>query len=137
MAWLYVAASRELGKWGAEVGISQHLYKVGLAEDGAEEAVATLNEERHAGAADWRLVKTQQTEGVDEGAILERLAAKERVVDPAYYPRIKGARGIFKVKLANVENYLLVKQALAGEEHHLVKPKAADIADYLLRLALG
>ena len=38
---------------------------------------------------------------------------KERMVDPAYYPRLKGAEGIFRVSLPNVQNSLLIQRTLA------------------------
>jgi hypothetical protein len=63
------------------------------------------------------------------------VAAKEKAVDPTYYPRLKNTAGIFRLRIANVESQLLVQQALKGEDPHLVKVKSADIALYLLNLA--
>ena len=93
MPQLYVAASKELGKWGADVGISKHLYKLGIVEGGAEEAVAALNQSAHAGQSDWKLIKKQTVEGLTEETALERVQRKEKLVDPNYYPRIRGASG--------------------------------------------
>jgi hypothetical protein len=137
MPHLYVAASKELAKWGADVGISKHLYKLGVAEDGAEEAVAELNQSAHAGQSDWKLVKKQAVEGLSEEIALERVQRKEKLVDPNYYPRIRGASGIFRVKPVNVENHILVAQALEGREPKLDKLKPADIAQYLITIAAG
>jgi hypothetical protein len=135
MPTLYVAASKELGKWGAEVGVSKHLYKLGLAQDKAEDAVAALNDAGYAGQRDWKLVKKQAVEAVSEDAAIERVQRKEKALDPTYYPRLRGTSGIFRVKPVNVENHILVGQALAGREPKLDKLKPADIAQYLLTLA--
>lgn len=135
MPTLYVAASKELGKWGADVGISKHLYKLGIADDAAEEAVAALNKAGCAGQTDWKLLQKQSVEGLTEEAALERVQRREKLVDPNYYPRIRGATGIFRVKPVNVENHILVGQALAGREPKLDKLKPSDIAQYLITVA--
>jgi hypothetical protein len=137
MATIYVARSKALGEWGSDVGLGKNLYKVGVAEEGGKEAVEVLNADSHAGQTDWVLVKAEAGDGLEEPAVVERLAAKEKMVDPKYYPRIRGALGIYKVKLENVENHILVKQALAGEEPKLGKLKPADIANYLIVNAKG
>jgi hypothetical protein len=137
MPQLYVAASKELGKWGADVGISKHLYKLGIAEESAENAVDALNESRHAGQADWKLVKKQTVDALSEETALERVQRREKLVDPNYYPRIRGASGVFRVKPVNVENHILVGQALEGREPKLDKLKPADIAQYLITIAAG
>jgi hypothetical protein len=136
MAIIYVAKSQSLAKWGANVGFTKHLYKVGVAESTAEAALKALNKGRYAGEADWRLVTKQQTEFTDESAMLECLGRKERMVDPDLYPKLGVARGIFKVKLANVENHLLVKKTLEGSYEKTVKVKPTDIGDYLILNAL-
>ncbi|HEX7006958.1 MAG TPA: hypothetical protein VF274_07465 [Alphaproteobacteria bacterium] len=140
MTVIYVAASKETQRWAADVGLTKHVYKVGFAPGdskiAAEQAVAALNQENHAGAADWKLVKFQPVEGVDEAAAYERLAKRERMADPDYYPRLKGARGIFKVKPANVEAQMLVRRAMNDPDAKPAKSKVADIADYLIRNAL-
>lgn len=135
MASLYVATSKGLAGWGSDVGLTKHIYKVGLAVETAEAAIDTLNGAHYAGQTDWKLVKKQEAAVADEAAALARVAAKEKAVDPTYYPRLKNTTGIFKVKIANVESQLLVQQALKGEAPHLVRVKTADIALYLLNLA--
>lgn len=137
MTTLYVAKSQTLQKWGNDVGLSKHLYKIGVTEGKAVDAIAALNEANCAGQNDWRLIKKQDVEDVDEATALERLSQKEKPVDPKYYPKIRGDVGIFKVKLGNVENSLLMKQALAGKEFTVIKPKPDDIAAYLLEIASG
>ncbi|MNC87455.1 hypothetical protein D3C83_31830 [compost metagenome] len=135
MAEIYVAKSKGLEGWGADVGLTKHVYKVGVAAESAEAAVEELNANAVAGHADWKLVKKQEVEGVAEADALARLAKKQRLVDPTYYPGIKGAAGIFKVKPADVEQALLMNQALAGGEMKIVKANAPVIADYLIRNA--
>ena len=108
---------------------------MGVAEGSADEAIEALNDESFAGESDWRLLKQQDAGELQEADALDRLAKKEKAVDPNYYPKIRGAVGIFKVKIGNVANHLLVKRALAGDEEKIEKVKTADIAAYLMQNA--
>jgi len=135
MSVLYVATSKNLAGWAADVGLTKHVYKVGVAEGSADEAIEALNDESFAGESDWRLLKQQDAGELQEADALDRLAKKEKAVDPNYYPKIRGAVGIFKVKIGNVANHLLVKRALAGDEEKIEKVKTADIAAYLMQNA--
>jgi len=135
MTVLFVASSKNLASWAADVGLTKHVYKFGVAEIAAEDAVTALNDESYAGESDWRLLKQQEVEALDEADAIERLAKREKMVDPNYYPKIRGATGIFKVRIGNVANHLLVKRALAGDEQKLDKVKTADIAAYLFQNA--
>lgn len=137
MAVVYVASSKALAQWGAEVGLTKHIYKLGVAEGSAAAALETLNSSRHAGVADWKLLAKREMADGDEAALIERLTRKEKLVDPAFYPRLQGASGVFKVKPANVENHLLVKIALEGKDTAGVKVKPADVGAYLIRNAAG
>jgi hypothetical protein len=136
MATVYVARSQNLQQWASDVGLTAHVYKLGIANDSAESAVESLNQAKFAGESDWKLVKAQDAE-LDEATVLERIGKKEKVVDPAHYPRLGGASGIVKVKLANVQSRLLVQQMMAGEEEKKIKPKPPDIAAHLLQDAVG
>jgi hypothetical protein len=135
MTVLYVATSKNLAGWAADVGLTKHVHKLGIAEGSAADAIKALNDEDFAGASDWRLLKQEEVDGVEEAEAVERLARKEKMIDPNYYPKIRGAIGIFKVKIGNVANHLLVKRALAGGEQKLDKVKTADIAAYLIQNA--
>ena len=135
MAVLYIATSKNLAGWAADVGLTKHVYKLGVAEGSAADAIKALNDDACAGESDWRLLKQQDVDGLAEAGAVERVATKEKMIDPNYYPKIRGAIGIFKVKIGNVANHLLVKQALAGGEQKLDKVKAADIAAYLIQNA--
>lgn len=137
MTVIYAAFSKGLAQWGAEVGLTKHIYKLGVFDGPAAAAVDALNAAQHAGQSDWKLIAKQEVDSTDEAALLERLARKEKPVDPGLYPKIKGAAGIFKVKLANVENHLLVKVALEGRDTKAVKVKPADVGAYLIRNAAG
>lgn len=129
MPVLYVARSAKLSQWGSDVGLSKHIYKVGC----TDEPLKPLVEAGWAGETDWTIVKKQEAEGVTEDEVLERLAKKERVIDPAYYPRIKGTPGLFKVLPAHVENHILLARTLAGEPvSRELKLKASDFAAYLI-----
>lgn len=138
MPVVFVASSRALGKWGADVGLTKHIYKLGVAEDSAEAAVKEMNERSAAGFADWKLVKKEIVESTDEEALIARLAQKERMVDPGLYPKIRGERGLFKVKPENVDNHFLVRFALENEQAELkvFKATAVDFGTYLLHNAM-
>ncbi len=132
MATLYVARSAKLGKWASDVGLGKHIYKVGVTDEPVKALVAA----GWAGEGDWQLVKQQAAE-VSESEALERLAKKEKPVEPRYYPRIREAAGIFKVDPVHVENHMLVTRALAGEADATpIKLKPADFAAYLIHNAL-
>lgn len=136
MAVIYVAASKTVQDWAGSVGLTKHAYKLGVAEGTAKAAVEALNAEAHGGASDWKPIGEQAAD-IDEAQAIERLARKEKLIDPTYYPGLKGARGVFKVKITNAENHLVVKRALAGEEVIVKKLKPADIAAYLIHNALA
>ena len=135
MATVYVARSKALSDWGYDVGLSKHLYKVGLAESAVKDVIAA----GWAGEKDWSLVKKQDgIDGVTEDEIIDRLAGRVKMVDPKLYPRIRDARGIFKVAPAQVENQLIVAKALAGEgDIGQAKIKPADIGEFLIANGLS
>ncbi len=134
---IYVATSKGLQEWGADHGLTKNLFKLALCAGKAQEAVDALNAEKHGGYTDWKPIKGQKAGDIDEDTAIKRLAARERLIDPALYPGLKGARGIFKVRMEGVANHLLVKQTLAGNEPKLVKLKPGDIAIYLIQTALA
>ena len=135
MPVIYIARSKTLSDWGASVGISKNIFKVGVAETSGKESVTALNEEACAGVTDWKLVTAEDAGELGEEDAIERLEDKERLVDPKYYPRIKGAGGIFRVKLDNVEDSMLLDKALAGEESLSFKINPSDVAAHLIKSA--
>lgn len=137
MPVIYVARSKKLSDWGASVGISKHLFKVGIADGTGKTAVAALNDEECAGLDDWKLVGAEDAADLDEDEALERLGDTGIAVDPAYYPRIRGAAGIVRVKPDKVENSMLVQKAFAGDESLKFKVTPGDFATYLIKNARG
>jgi hypothetical protein len=132
MGAVYVARSTKLGKWASDVGLSKHVYKVGCTDDD----VAALVAQGWAGEDDWQLVKSIADDGIDEAQVIARIARREKLIDPRYYPRIRDAAGLFKVDPSHVENHILVAKALAGEAERVeLKLKPADFAGYLIDVA--
>lgn len=129
MPSLYVARSVKLGKWASDVGLGKQVYKIGVTEADPKAEAAT----GWAGETDWTIVKAEPVEDLDEDGAIDRLAGKERMIDPNLYPKLKGTRGVFRLNEAKVENHIVVSRALAGEsELKLVKPKPVDYAAYLI-----
>lgn len=134
MATLYVARSAKLGKWASDVGLSKNVFKIGC----TDEPLKPLLEAGWCGESDWTLVKKETVEGLDEEQAIARLAQKAKLIDPNFYPKLKGARGVFKVLPEHVENHIVVSRAMAG--HELLetgKLKPADFAAYLIHNAKG
>ena len=133
MTTIYVARSSKLSKWASDVGLSKHVFKLGCTDEDPKALVAA----GWASETDWQLVKQQDADGLTEAEVVERVARKEKLIDPNIYPRIRGALGLFKVLPAHVENHMLVRRALAGEAERLeIKLKPADFADYLIANAV-
>jgi hypothetical protein len=133
MTILYVARSADFSEWASDVGLSKHVYKVGC----TDEPLGPLIAAGWGGTTDWAVVNKQQIEGIDEAQILARLQRKEKMVDPVYYPRLKGATGIFKVAPDHVENHIFISKSMANEAlPKAMKLKPIDFADYLIHNAL-
>jgi hypothetical protein len=129
MPTLFVARSVKTSKWASDVGLGKLVYKVGVT-DGDPKAAAAAG---WAGESDWAIVKTEEIEGLDEDEAIERLARKERMIDPNLYPKLKGARGVFRLNLVQVENHIVISRALAGSSDKVeLKLKPADFAAYLI-----
>jgi len=134
MGVIYVARSARLSKWASDVGLSKHVFKIGFTDENPKSVVQQAG---WAGETDWALVKQQQADSLTDAEIIARLAAKTKMIDPNFYPKLKGAVGIFKVLPAHVENHIIVSKALAGEEERGErKLKPADFAAYMIHNAL-
>jgi hypothetical protein len=133
MPVLFVARSVKLSRWGSDVGLGKHVYKVGVADVDPKTLAAT----GWAGESDWKIVRTRDVEGLSEEEAVERLARKERMIDPNLYPKLKGTAGVFRLRAEQVENHILVSRALAGDSDRVeLKLKPADFADYLIHNAM-
>ena len=133
MGVIYVARSVKFGKWASDVGLSKHVFKVGCTEEDPKPVI----EKGWGGETDWALVKKREVEGLTEADAISRLARKEKMIDPTYYPRLRGATGIFKVPPEHVENHILVTRSMEGLSERIeLKLKPADFADYLIHNAM-
>ncbi len=133
MGTIYVARSAKFSGWASDVGLSKNVFKVGYTDEAPEEALKA----NWGGADDWTIVKKKAVDGPDEVELIAKLARKEKMIDPTYYPRLKGCTGIFKVVPDKVENSILVAKSMADETiSKLPKLKPADFADYLIQNAL-
>lgn len=130
MAVIYVAKSATVSEWASDVGLGKNIFQVGVAEDG-ESALAELNAGR-CGASDWTIVAETDAGAATAESVVEKLAKREKMIDPKLYPRLRGATGLFKVKLENVENHIMLKKALDGMQIAAIKIKPADFAAYLI-----
>ena len=129
MPVLYVARSVKLSRWASDVGLGKNVYKIGIA-DGDPKALAAAG---WAGETDWSIVRKTAIEGVSEDEALERLARKEKMIDPNLYPKLKGAVGVFRLTPSQVENHIMVTRALSGQSDRAeIKLKPTDYADYLI-----
>lgn len=132
MPVLFVARSAKLARWAFDVGFGKHVYKVGIS-DGDPKALA---EAGWAGESDWKIVRCEEIEGLNEEEVLERLSRRQKSIDPKLYPKLKGAAGVFRVSPEHVENHIIVGRALAGDSDRIdMKLKPADFAAYLIHNA--
>ena len=132
MPVLYVARSAKLARWASDVGFGKHVYKVGVSDDDPKALAAA----GWAGEADWKIVRREEIEDLGEDDALARLGRREKSIDPKFYPKLKGAAGIFRVSPEHVENHIIVGRALAGASDKVdLKLKPADFAAYLIHNA--
>ena len=123
-------------EWGADVGVSKQLYKVGYAEGDPEDAVKGLNDETYAGHSDWQLAGSREVEGLDAETVLERACERQKVLDPLYYPRLKGAKDIIRLDQRKVEAHIVIKKTMEGGDSKVPKLKPADMASFIIESIL-
>ena len=131
MPSIYVALSPLMQEWGAEVGISKHLYKVGLTDEDPNAAINELNTATYGGQKDWELAGARDAD-LDHGVLAARLSERQKLIDPLYYPRIKGAKDIVKADQRKVEANLVIKRTMEGRDSKVPKLKPADFAAYIM-----
>ena len=137
MSTIYVAMSKTLQEWGSDIGISKHIYKVGLMDDPKADVAKVMNDASALGQVDWKVIaKREVPELNDEDEVLARLALRLKLVDPTYNPKLKGTRSVFKLNPFDVDSHYVMKQALAGEQPKVKKLKPVDIGNYLIENAL-
>jgi hypothetical protein len=133
MSEIFVARSAKLGQWASDVGLGKNVFKVGVADGDPK----PLIEAGWAGETDWALLRKQTVDGLSEDDVIERLARKNKMIDPTYYPKLKGMRGIFRLTPEQVENHIMIARAMAREnELKVLKVKPVDFADFLIQNAL-
>ena len=133
MPVLFVARSAKLARWASDVGFGKHVYKIGVSDEDPKELASV----GWAGETDWKIVRQDEVEGLPEDEAIERLARREKPIDPKLYPKLKGAAGVFRVSPEHVENHIIVGRALAGDSDRVdLKLKPADFAGYLIHNAL-
>jgi hypothetical protein len=130
MAVIYVAKSLTVIEWASDVGLGKNIFKIGVADD-ADAMLAELNT-GVCGGTDWTMLETAEAGELTNDQAIERLSKREKMIDPKLYPRLRGTTGLFRVKLDNVENSVLVKKALEGAALAALKLKPDDIASYLI-----
>lgn len=133
MGTIFVARSASLSDWASDVGLSKHVFKLGVADEDLKSLIAA----GWAGFPNWTLLKQAPADDITDEAAIEKLAAKVKMIDPGLYPKIKGVRGIFKVTQAQVENHIVVTKALQGSTELLApKLKPVDYAAFMIHNAL-
>jgi hypothetical protein len=133
MGILYVARSAKLCRWASDVGLGKHVYKVGVTE-GDPRGLAAAG---WAGETDWTITRKQSVEDLSEEEALERLARKEKLIEPNLYPKLKEAAGVFRLAPNRVESHIIVTRALAGESDRIeIRLRPTDFADYLIHNTL-
>ena len=133
MPVIYVARSAKLSKWASDVGLGKNVFKVGV----ADEPLKPLIEAGWAGETDWAVLKKQDAGARTEDEVIDGLARKNKMVDPAYYPKLKGTRGVFRLTPEQIENHIMIARAMAREDElKVIKVKPADFADFLIYNAL-
>ena len=136
MPIVYIAMSNAMQEWGADVGVSKQLYKVGFADTDPQEAVQGLCDENYAGHSDWQLAASREVDGLDTETVLQRAGERQKVLDPLYYPRIKGANDIVRLDQRKVEANIVIKKTMEGRDSKVPKLKPADMAEFLIESVL-
>ena len=138
MATLFVARSAALSDWASDVGLSKNVFKVGVAADPAADPVADIIARGWAGEGDWALVRSLDGIDLGEEEVIAKIAKREKMIDPRYYPRLREAQGVFKVNPDSVKRGIVLARAMAGEnERAPIKLKTADFGAYLIGLVQG
>ena len=137
MSVVYIAMSVAMQEWGADVGVSKHLYRVGFTDGEAQEAVQDMCDEGYAGHTDWQLAGNRDAGDLDAETLLQRAVERQKTLDPLYYPRIKGAKDIVKLDQRKIEANIVIKKTMEGKDSKVPKLKPSDMAEFLLDSVLS
>jgi hypothetical protein len=129
--------SQTMQEWGNDAGISKHLYKVGFTDDAPADAVKELSDSGYGGQNDWTLLDTREADSLDQNALMGRITNRMKLIDPLYYPKLKGAKDIVRLDQRKVEASIVIKLTMEGRASKVPKLKPKDMAGFILDVALG
>ena len=132
---IYVARSVALTKWGADVGLGKNFFKIGVVPATAD--IPGALQPGLCGETDWIVVMECDGADASEEPVIERLQKKEKMIGSGPLSQAQGSTRHLQVKQDNVENHILVKKALEGQEPKELKLKPGDFAGYLIHNAIG
>ena len=137
MPSVYIAMSETMQEWGNDAGISKHLYKIGFTDEKPEDVVKDLNDAGYGGQKDWVFLAARDADTIDPAALMKRIGERMKVIDPLYYPKIKGAKDIVRLEQRKVEANIVIKLTMEGRASKVPKLKPKDMANFILDAALG
>ena len=137
MPSVYIAMSQTMQEWGNDAGISKHLYKIGFTDEVPADAVKELSASGYGGQNDWVLLDTREADSLDQDALMARITNRMKLIDPLYYPKLKGAKDIVRLDQRKVEASIVIKLTMEGRASKVPKLKPKDMAGFILDVALG
>lgn len=137
MPSVYIAMSQTMQDWGNDAGISKHLYRIGFTDEAAADAVKELAESGYGGQTDWVLLESREADSLDQDALMARITNRMKLIDPLYYPKLKGAKDIVRLDQRKVEASIVIKLTMEGRASKVPKLKPKDMAGFILDVALG
>lgn len=137
MPSVYIAMSQTMQEWGNDTGISKHLYRIGFTDGVPADAVKELNDSGYGGQTDWVLLDAREADTLDQDALMARITNRMKLIDPLYYPKLKGAKDIVRLDQRKVEASIVIKLTMEGRASKVPKLKPKDMAGFILEVALG
>lgn len=137
MPSVYIAMSQTMQDWGNDAGISKHLYRIGFTDEAPADAVKELSERGYGGQNDWVLLEAREADTLDQDALMARITNRMKLIDPLYYPKLKGAKDIVRLDQRKVEASIVIKLTMEGRASKVPKLKPKDMAGFILDVALG
>jgi hypothetical protein len=137
MPSVYIAMSQTMQEWGNDAGISKHLYRIGFTDEAPADAVKELSKSGYGGQNDWLLLDMREADSLDQGALMARITNRMKLIDPLYYPKLKGAKDIVRLDQRKVEASIVIKLTMEGRASKVPKLKPKDMAGFILDVALG